>query len=165
MKKRAAMLLLSYGMAAGCTQASSAQPSDPPTSRAPLPAFTLPAAPATVATPSEPHPAAQPSPSPAAAAGEPAGRELCKLAFDGGTIFVLIDSVAGHNFSACDGGTPIPGDVDAMFASDPTVDRRCFNSDANTAKTQASLAIYSSTRAADLAAAKQFCSSVGSTAE
>jgi hypothetical protein len=78
---------------------------------------------------------------------------------------VLIDSAAGHNFSACDGGTPIPGDVDAMLASDPTVDRRCFNSDANTAETQAALAIYSSAGAADLAAAKEFCFSVGSTVE
>lgn len=91
------------------------------------------------------------------------GSDTCQLTADGGHYFLTISSAAAHNFTACTSGVPVPGGLDAVFASGPGVDRRCASTSVQVAQDQALVAVYSSTRAADEAAARAYCTSHGMT--
>jgi hypothetical protein len=164
MSIRATALMLAAGLVvAGCGATTPANPTASATRSAAttssaenVPATAVPRVSATSATPP---PVAVPAPpgfDPSTANGA-----MCLVSQNGGTFWLSITSAQAHNFTAC-GGAPLQADnLDAIFASGPNVDRRCLNSDADIAAEEAVIGVYSSSNAADHAAARDFCTGNG----
>jgi hypothetical protein len=117
-----------------------------------------------IAAPSAP-PTASPSTaskSSAPAAAQDPGREICSFTASGGTYYLSVVSETDHNMSACAGGTRYRGTLDDLFTV-PGMDRRCILGPAGTAKYDALVGVYSTSRAADLREARAYCIANGGT--
>lgn len=76
----------------------------------------------------------------------------------GGSYYLNVVSETVHDFSACVGGERTTMTLDNLFALPGNVDRRCFLS---VDTYHAIVGVYSSSRAIDLAAARQRCAEPG----
>jgi hypothetical protein len=76
-----------------------------------------------------------------------------------GSFYLSVTSAADHDFSVCDGATQVAGNLDSLFASDPTMDRRCLSSNDNVIEDHALVGVYSSSKPDDLAGARDYCAS------
>ena len=138
---------------------------DVPAARPPVAQSTAPAP-----RPSSPSPTPSPTKAATAAAvpkppGNPNGpdREICRLDQDGGTFYAHVTSATAHRFDACAGTTPYQGTLEDLFAQGHGMDRRCILGNAYMLAHEASVGVYSDTKAANLAAAKEFCQANGGT--
>jgi hypothetical protein len=91
------------------------------------------------------------------------GREICSFVANGGTYYLLVTSETDHNLSACASGVRYPGTLEDLFTVPPGMDRRCILGPAATARYDAIVGVYSTTKTADLAAARAYCKTNGGT--
>jgi hypothetical protein len=121
------------------------------------------AAPASAATAASPTPAETPSTSSAPTTATLPSTEICKVAYNGGTIYLYVTSATAHNFKACAGGTPYAGTIDQLLSSASGIDRRCILGSDYTTQNKAAVAVYSDTARGDMKAAQRFCNANGGT--
>jgi hypothetical protein len=123
-------------------------PTQPPPTQAPAGAPAAPVAPA-------------PEPAPAAPAAEH-DREQCRVTgMNGGVFYITIASAAAHDFSACEGAEQMTPNIDSLL-DNPGMDRRCLTETSQDVELyNALIGVYSDTKKANLAAAKDWCDSAG----
>ena len=86
---------------------------------------------------------------------------MCQANFNGGTYWLSISSAVDHNYILCTGYQLQADNLDAIFASGPNVDRRCVSDNDYASSEGAVVGVYSSSSAADVAAARDFCAEAG----
>jgi hypothetical protein len=89
------------------------------------------------------------------------GSEICSVTDGSGRYYLNVTSQAEHDFRVCEGGAPYGGSLDDLFQL-PHMDRRCIvaSNDA-LARNHGLVGVYSDTTAADLAAARAYCTAQG----
>lgn len=86
---------------------------------------------------------------------------MCQVRSGGGTYWLHVNSAKDHNFLVCAGYPLQADDLDMIFVSGTNVDRRCVSTNDYAASEGAIVSVYSSSSAADLTAARDFCAGNG----